>query len=642
AKSQPSNSAPRLFVQWQGAALPAGTERVESSGHSSPGSGAGSYVSDALCSAALLAAHPRFAFQASDGRIFRLLASSGGISVEQGGAVGQSGVNAQPAIQAAIDYAAAVGIGEVRFEREYYELRCPLRTSDSQSFAGDGIPLVVRKTLSLRGVAPKRTLFDFKAHDGGDPETNWQVVELSAGDSSDAVWRGGGIYVIGDYPDPQGDFSVASIELHRLIFQGNRLRTGDHVWPADPIDGDGWDGTDKGFRIQDTFVGEIALYDTDFIGFKGELFYVSGYAPTRIVMERCKLLASNGGAFNVGVPTPWRLFQCEFGDCYIAEETLGSPDGIYAQCIWRDCDSVTMGGGPASAEVPVGYPFIFPNRDENSAPPSILIEGGEFRNCGTINFGSWLRGNATIVDSSVLFDTTNRYGLKDTVLDLDCWIDQLDGLTALALYGPTNLATQIPGAPGGTYVEPPSNVHITLAYRQTELAKANGRQWVGVLFDNLIDPSCSIVVSHAEASTDNLAPKCASPVPAAFPLVVLDRLRDTGAGSYRPASLWQGHVSAGGTITPRAPRICYSAEAGIHEMVLATAPAGGAGFGYADGQLCRVYKTGAAGTLRFAKGASSSFKVPQDRLLANDMDFIEFRWNRWGARWEEQAFFTSA
>ncbi|HSG34786.1 MAG TPA: hypothetical protein VLA37_09635, partial [Sphingomonadaceae bacterium] len=68
AKAQPSNSAPRLFVQWQGASLPAGIERVESSGHSFAGSGAGSYVSDALCSAALLSAHPRFAFQASDGR----------------------------------------------------------------------------------------------------------------------------------------------------------------------------------------------------------------------------------------------------------------------------------------------------------------------------------------------------------------------------------------------------------------------------------------------------------------------------------------------------------------------------------------------------------------------------------------------
>lgn len=171
-----AQALPALFADLAARSPSLDIVRLESTGHSENGRGAATYISDALCEAELLTAHPRFVFQTANSRVFRQLPDRASLSVEQGGAVGGGAVNDQPAIQAAIDYAHAVGVQEVCFEAEHYRVDCPLRTSPSQDTrAEDGHPLVVRKSLLLTGKAARRTVLDFRALDGNDPESDWRL-----------------------------------------------------------------------------------------------------------------------------------------------------------------------------------------------------------------------------------------------------------------------------------------------------------------------------------------------------------------------------------------------------------------------------------------------------------------------------------
>ena len=76
--------------------------------------GAATYVADSVATAALAAANPNLCKKSQDGRYWRLIPSNGGITVDQAGALGDPTgtglVNDHGAIQAALNYAAALGI----------------------------------------------------------------------------------------------------------------------------------------------------------------------------------------------------------------------------------------------------------------------------------------------------------------------------------------------------------------------------------------------------------------------------------------------------------------------------------------------------------------------------------------------------
>ncbi|WP_226699527.1 glycoside hydrolase family 55 protein [Qipengyuania gaetbuli] len=315
-----AQARPCLFAELARRSPGQDTWLLVTSGHGAFGVGAGTYVCDAKCTLDLLAAHPRFVVSTANGRIFRLLPESGAITPEQGGAAGDGTANDQPAIQAAIDYAEEIGAQEVRFPAPRYRIDCPLRTSPAgQSLASDGHPLVIRKSLVLKGMAAGRTVLDFRTLDGAAAETDWQLVPTSASDPTLAVWRGGGIFVSGDTVDPgKGQRSIARLELDRLVFRGNRQHTGNHAWPADPVTGDGWDITDKALWVQDCHVGEIVCRDTDMIGWEGEIFYLGGAidAVERVELSRSRFATTNGSAFNPGCNAEILATDLYFRRCF--------------------------------------------------------------------------------------------------------------------------------------------------------------------------------------------------------------------------------------------------------------------------------------------------------------------------------------
>lgn len=230
---------------------------------------------------------------------------------------------------------------------------CPVRTSPREAtHAPDGHPLVIRRALTLRGIAGVRTELDFRGRNGAEPETSWQTIATAANNPAPAVWRGGGLFLLGDLTEPAGPRALARVELHRLILRGNRQRTRQHHWPADPATGDGWDVTDKAVWLQDSFAGEIVMRDVDCIGWKGEIVYLAGAADAveRVDLARCRFLTSNGSAFNPGVNAAVTARDCEFGDCFQAQEDTAKTRASYTNCVWLDCDHMGLGGGGGAAQ----------------------------------------------------------------------------------------------------------------------------------------------------------------------------------------------------------------------------------------------------------------------------------------------------
>ena len=120
-----AQSLPALFAELATRMPASEIARLDSAGNAVSGKGAGTYIADDLATQALADAHPRFVLRTANARVFRLLPEGGSISVEQGGAAGDGLVNDQPALQATIDYAEAVGAREIRFESAHYRNDCP-------------------------------------------------------------------------------------------------------------------------------------------------------------------------------------------------------------------------------------------------------------------------------------------------------------------------------------------------------------------------------------------------------------------------------------------------------------------------------------------------------------------------------------
>ena len=635
-----AQALPALFADLAMRAPPADIARIDSTGHAENGKGAASYICDALCDHALLAAHPRFVFATGNGRIFRLLPDAGSLSVEQGGARGDGVTNDQPAIQATIDYAEAVGAREIRFEAAHYRVDCPLRTSPAEEMrAEDGHPLVVRTSLALRGCAAVRTVLDFRALDGEDPETDFQLVATSASNPALAVWRGGGVLLQGDTIDPGvGKRSIARFEIDRMIWRGNRLHTGAYEWPADPISGDGWDVSDKAVWAQDCFIGEIVCRDTDLVGWKGEIVFLSGAsdAVERVELERCRFATSNGSTFNPGTLCEILATDCSFGDCFQAQEDIAKTRAVYRNCTWHDCDTMELGCGVTGE---LFYNAAYPTRDASLPPPVTLLDNCEFRDIRSVRFGSWVRGTIRLIDASLYLNGGEAMALRDTDLTVESWLDRKNSIHALEFYGVDTLSEPVPGAPAGIYKLPPSNVRIKLSHHRTRHAQEQGHHWLGAFWNGYIDRSCELHLS-GDCIGGGVAQGGAAPI--SMPRVTQAAMDATL--SFWPHGWYQLPAIAGsGEIIPAAPLMVVRMDSGIiADMTLARTPLGGADHGYADGQRIRFVKDGETGSIRFVKGSSDSFVVNQTRVLEHAYDWIEFSYNRDRSRWEEEGFLSGA
>lgn len=645
-----SAGEPATFAQLAARAIPDSVQILRTSGHAASGKGGGSYVADALCTEALAAAHPAFVLRTANGRRFRLMPEHGAIQVEQGGAIGDGIANDQPAIQATLDYAKAVGIGEVAFASHHYRIHAVTRTSPViDQFATDGHPLVVSASIRLRGIAPRRTVLDFRGRDGADPNTDYQLVpwDASAG-AANAVWRGGGLFVRGDvgWNGAPPQLAVDAVELHRLILQGNRSRTSQAGWPsgnwpADPATGDGWDDTDRAFWVQDTHIGDVSLFDTDMHGWRGEIYYGAALSQRSLHIERCSFSHTNGVAFNPGTNCPLVARDCAFGDAFIAHEDTGKAFANYNGCRWYDATSMNLGSGPANG---LKYNYLYPTRDENDTPPVTLLDSCRFENVNSVHVGSWVRGKIKTVDSSVLLLTFLFSELRDIELEIDAWLDRKTAIVPVALEGPTNLTTQIGGAPAGTYQREPRNIRLVVRAMLTEMARRQGRYWEAATWSGYVSHEVAMVMEDCLFAQAPIA----SGTPVSMPLIEMRNFRNEDTPN-NPANgaRYRGEIVANAQISVVGPALSYSFVGGPHVVTLTATAPGGEAFGYAHGQMLRIYAVSNAANegegLLFRRDEPwSAMRLKQDRLLSRSSDYIEFRFNKHYNLWEETDYRTNA
>ncbi len=240
--------------------------------HIDAGSGTarGMYMADAGATQALASAHPLFCRADALGRYFRLLPDDDNlIPVACAGALGQAGpvtdasVDDRAAIQAALDYARAIGAAGIRLDARHYAVRRNPITAGDHAWdprlnGYRGLLFRCQSTALWKSThALGSDLWRRRTDGTAMVQAEFQV------DADGYVWRGGGIWVDGvggvGTADPGVD-GCASLTLDGVRLQGGLPTSGNGTWPASTATGDGWDLTDKGiWQANDQHGGHLTF-----------------------------------------------------------------------------------------------------------------------------------------------------------------------------------------------------------------------------------------------------------------------------------------------------------------------------------------------------------------------------------------------
>jgi len=605
-----------LFSQFASQNINANTDIVATSGRTTKGVAGASYVADSLANAALFAAHPRFVGQTANGRYFRALPVAGSLSVELGGAAGDGLADDQPAIQATIAYAEAIGVKTVLFTAKTYRLHCPVRTSDPAGLIGqhfyDGRPIVISTPLVLRSTCHGGTRLIFRHIDGSDRQANWQVVN-STSTGQQMVWRGGAIFVRCPTIEPADYADRPGVTLIDIALDGGIPQGAVYTWPARTSDGEGWDATDKGIEIEpDRYSGDIRLIRSKITGFRGELIYQAGEGNGELYVRSAVLGETNGDLFQAcgtNIDIDGLLGYKGFSTF----EGWSGRRGRMVNAVFEDCSRT---GGLAGGRVSPG-----PNRNAPLRMPDGLIPwfwlDAEFRNCGQVMLGSWVRGRLKLTDSHLHLDGSQVYGegLHDLDLEVTAQVDKLSNFAAVVLLGsPT---------PGKQTL---SDVRIRLHCCQSEEARANGRvhlqpvDYVGSFGPN-------VVIEQSSGAAYRASGPAGAPLTSVtdnFPCFRTNRFR-------RTANFWTAlnqDVSANPLIVPRGDlMVVYANSAGTWPMIMPTN-----GIGHGHDLTMRNLSSAGIFTSLAASGAGAS--LPATRVLAPGAQ-ISLRFDQEAQLWRE-------
>lgn len=457
---------PLTFHDLAAADLPESVTRIESNGHGVAGIGAASYISDDPASPAMMAAHPAALFRGSGTRHFRLMGDADGfITPEQMGCPAYApGINQQPFIQAAINYALAAGLNGVRFTQRTYELWCPLRTAEySLNTDHSGCFMVVTGQLTLESSHPLRSRLHCRGPNGGSLASDYQVMNTIAY-GNDVIWRGHAIKITGTvgvgFPQlPTNE--LAMVTIRNLILFSDTVGVQNTAWPSlapsrDPSRENSWDTSNKGIYFQqDKQVGIVRAENLDIVGFLGECIYSSGQGKGGVIGRNLVLKHSNGQALNPNGP---EIFDI---DGVYAENCAFSIEGWGGKTRGKIVNATFVKSKTGGVSGSTAWPS--PRRDDGGLP-MVYIEA-TLQDCGDFYPGSYTSGKLTLIDTNlavVLVHPTQV--IRDVDLDVTSICDQRGDITAVRFAGNA--------AAGSRAIE---NVNIRLHGMATAEARAAGR-----------------------------------------------------------------------------------------------------------------------------------------------------------------------
>ncbi len=622
-----------LFVNLAAHSLPVAVSAFITGGHSNSGLGGATYVADMLATSALAAGFPRFCKADNTGRIFRLMAPGGAVAISQGGARGGTN-NDQPAVQAAIDYAAAIGARTVLFDFDTVSIWNTVRTSaasqtDEDAWAQDGQSLWVTATVKFLGL-PTQTRIKMLSVSGGSLETGWQNVGGN-------VWRGAGINLIGGSQSSPSANNLTFFTMENIWLDGGCAYTGVRT-AVTPISPDGPDLTNKGIRLQDTQCDNITLINCKISGFKGEACYLAGTTQTMQILKNVTISGSNQSAFNPSTGVVM-ADNCDFGTSFISVECLGGIGGRYTNVRFHDSVQTGITGGPANG---LQYSYAYPTRDTAKAPPWIDLIDCDFHNAGQLLVGNYMRIRGRATDISIVLNTAVTIGcLTSTYIDLDYTLDQGSQNPICTLQGPPSLTTQIPGGPTGSVIPPPNDVHVRMNVHRTAHAVASGYFATVYGVSGYADQNtCSLAVGEADGVTLVLVPNYGGSQ-YSQPLVTCEGPSSsqlTGAG--RPFAMYPLTITTGPyAITVSNPRHSLENIGAAGTIAVTMATPFTSGYGYACGQKTRIYWDMAnnSGTSFTFAHNGTGIRLNADCTLAVFGDWIELEFNGITGLWHELA-----
>jgi len=220
-------------------------------------------------------------------------------------------------VQAAIDHVAGIGGGTVFLPPGRYKIVAPRRKSDpADRHRLDGAHLVIdRGNVALVGAGPRRSMLCFRALGDESHDDHWQVVRGK-------VWRGDGIVVRGGV---DATTKIDQIRIAGLTLDGGARRSGSIIWPANPLDGRGWDLTHKAIRLEeDLYVGRMTIEDCEIRHWRGELIFQGGPNGDSMTIRRCLLHDGDGDAISSSMGNI--VYDCLISDVSFAGIECGYYD----------------------------------------------------------------------------------------------------------------------------------------------------------------------------------------------------------------------------------------------------------------------------------------------------------------------------
>lgn len=450
AASTPDDAG--TFVDLAHLSPPANVTRLRTDGWDKQGTGAADYVSDAIATPQLARSHPRFCTTTRNGRCFRLMPAGGLITVEQGGArgdpAGTGKVDDREAIQATVEYAAAIGIARVGLSKPSYSLWAPRRTTPVDRHGTDGqyIVLGANQRLHVVGLGRARAHLRFLAPGGASPDGTQAgtAFQLVAG----KVWRGSGFYLPAtagidrtriDRKSPR-----QSLTLEHLVIDGATRKSGYFGIPARPSDGAGWDVTHKGVRSQaDARGGDISILDCEMTGWRGETVFSTNDPSARLTVRNSSFSRSNGQGLNLN-GCMVDVQDCRIADCYMGiEGWTGMEKGRLVNVEIVDCFGIPGKSGGAfmidggfydhrKLQATATGPDLPASFGAPGALSALPFDRGEIaltvRNCGRGYIGSWLVGSIAATDTTLVIGdgTAAPGGSHGLDLDLTMTTDKTD------------------------------------------------------------------------------------------------------------------------------------------------------------------------------------------------------------------------
>jgi hypothetical protein len=326
--------------------------------------------------------------------------------------IGDGVANDQPAIQKAIDFAAATGAATVRFGKPAYAVWVPARTSDpAMKNVEDGQPIIVRQSVALIGRAQGRTTLRFRNVDGRSLAAAWQVVKGK-------VWRGGGIFLKGLLSYDRSGAVPPSILLSDLDLDGGCPMGSFFGYPARPSDGDGWDITNKGLWAEDDRrTGDWTIHRCKVSGFRGEMIYQGGEYHGAITMRDVEFAHTNADILNP-CGTNIDIERGYFHHGFSAWEGWGGRKGRIVDCLFENCQhGGGMQGGKAYTQTHERGAFARPTPFAAGVKPWLTLDI-RMVDCGNVYIGSWVRGRIDLTDSVLAISSKVFHSVSDIDVDV--------------------------------------------------------------------------------------------------------------------------------------------------------------------------------------------------------------------------------